>query len=249
MQRSTIAIAAALLAAGGAAFLAGRAGTRRKLVPAVAMARPATVGAQDARSEPPAADIPASRAVREAPAGNEQRPQPLAAPEPAERTVCQTFEDDELEVKVEKPKSTDWTVSTKRTNFRDPVRHPAKVLEMRRNPRSGEPKFAIIELFVAEIPSGSTAWQEVERFEKLGRRGVLASFEVVEEGTVRIGGRAFTRRVSLCRWRGRREQAKFLSVHTVLEGKLYLLMGYASAEHFDELLPEFEQAFASLEIG
>ena len=177
----------------------------------------------------------------------EQARQPLTA-EP-ERVAEQTYRNDDLKLAVEKPRTTDWVLADARTNFRG-VPHRNKVLEIRRVPRDRSGGFAIIDGYVVEMPEGASEADVAERIEKLGgftKWAELGRFTVDEERAVEIGGCPMTRRIVRLAFKG--NESTYISVRAVRNGKLYLFVGFTDSEHFDALLPEFEQTISSLRIG
>jgi len=171
--------------------------------------------------------------------------------------VSQTFTAPQHRLAVEKPASRDWAMADNPKGFHAPFHHPAKVLEMRREPRGGDRRFAILELFVFDMADVADPVKEVEKLERAGQRGRFGRYQVVEEGPITIGGQTLTRRLTLWDTSGTKlarqhrlvRQTKFISLRTVRDGKLYIVIGGAPAEHYDALLPEFEQVFKSLKIG
>lgn len=171
--------------------------------------------------------------------------------------VSQSFKDTGLRVAVEKPRGRDWAMADDPCSFHGPLKHPAKVLEIRREPRTNDGRFAIIELYVIDMAAGASDVKEVEKLEGQGLRAKHGTLKVVEEGPFTAGGRSMARRVVLWDARGTRlahrnplvGQTRIFSLRTVHDGKLYVLLGATSAEHYEALLPEFEQTFKSLRIG
>ena len=194
---------------------------------------------------------------RQAPSRKPARPAPPARRAQPTPPVAQSYQDAGLRVTVEKPKSRDWAMADHREQFHDPGRHPAKVVEIRREPRGGDDRFAIIELYVLDIPQGADPAAEVQKIERLGPRGKIGRFRVVEEGPVTIGGHSMTRRVTEWDARGTRvarenplaAEGRLVSVRTVVDGKLYLVLSAMPSRYYESLLPEIEQTFRSLRIG
>lgn len=196
----------------------------------------------------------AGRRAPARPVTRRSRPERSSRPAPP---VEQTYEDSVLRLKVEKPKSRDWAMTSDYNQFHAPVRHPAKVLEMRRQPQGPGDRFALVELYVVDVAAGADTAREVAKLERQGMRGKLGKLRVLEEGAVTVGQKAMTRRVTLWDARGSRParenplaaQTTLLSLRMVVGGKLYVLMAAMPAKHYQALLPELEQAFQSIEIG
>lgn len=248
MKPSTIAIAAGFVAVALIGFLIGRSGPAgaRRSSPATGgpvPVLPPPVGTHSAKSQP-----------KRGPATTQQPTASTTADAP--RVKAQTYTNPKLHVSLEKPGSTDWAMTDDRRSFRDPVRHKAKVLEIRREPKGPNPQFAIIELYVLDAPAGTNDAAEVDKLEKLGQRAKFGTFRVVEEKPVTVKGRSMVRRVTLWDATGTPlaaqspliAQSKFISVRARHRGKLYVLIGTAPATYFDALVPEFEQALTTMRI-
>jgi len=261
MKPTTIAITAAVLLVASVAFVLGRRPPAPPPAPSPETGGPMPTGpalpsAAASEWEPTGSPSPAAARLRRSRAAGSSAGR--LAPRRAEprRVVSQSHTDRELRVAVEKPEGAQWVMTSNRRCFRDPVRHPAKVLEIRRDPTDGDGVFAIIELYVVDLPPGAHEASEMSKLERMGRRGRFGKFRVVDERTVSVGGRSMVRRVTHWDARGTRlarqhplaAQSRFLSVRAVRRGKLYVLMGVAPAEQFQALVPEFEQALASLRI-
>lgn len=249
MRPSTLAIAAGFVVVALVAFLVGRANPARATRPS-----PTTGGPVPVLPTRPATPQDRPAATR-APATAGPQATPARRPEPP-RVASQTYHNPKLKVSLEKPKGTDWAMTDDRRSFRDPVRHPAKVLDIRRQPKGANPRFAFIELYVLDMPPGSTDAREVGKLEKLGQRAKFGTFTVVEEKPVTIHGRPMVRRIThwdatgtpLAAQHPLAAESKFISVRAVHRGKLYVLIGSAPAAYFDALVPEFEQAITTLRI-
>ncbi|MFW6163511.1 MAG: hypothetical protein ACODAJ_12135 [Planctomycetota bacterium] len=171
--------------------------------------------------------------------------------------VSQTYENRELKVAVSKPRSRDWAMTDDEHSFRAPAHHPAKLVEIRRQPPGGGDRFAIIELYVLELSPEADEAAAARRLERLGHTGEIGAFTLLSERVVSVGDRSMVRRVVLWDATGTKIErqnplagkTKFLSLRARRDGKLYLLVAATPARYFDELLPELEQAFESFRVG
>ncbi len=158
-----------------------------------------------------------------------------------------TYRNPTLGLVVKKPQGEDWEMTDNRLNFRDPVRHPAKVLEIRRSPKDPTDKrFAIIELYVLDDVSENRAHREVEKLERLGQRSQLGKFTLVKEDTTTLGGKEFGRRI--VRWETKKTSAQFLTLWRFADGRLFVLMAMTNPEWFEDLMPEFNQTIHALRV-
>ena len=180
------------------------------------------------------------------------RPTPKTAvsrprPEP-KRQLAQVYRNPELKVTLEKPRSTDWVMSDKKSNFRG-VPHPQKVLEIRRSPQDGSKRFAHMELYVATVPPGGSAEaiaSDIESHKGITKWAEEGKIAVVNERAITIGGRSMVRRVLRVEHKGRTMQ--LLSLRATRADKVYVLIGLTDPDNFAAIEAEFDQVFTSLRI-
>lgn len=249
MERQHLAIGVGLAAVAALAFLLGHSCPREFQPPSPVSGGPPgtrrpTRKAGVATTAAPSGQ-PTSR-VAAAPSLTSKMPE--VTPGPAASLVSAgRYENRALGLAVRKPEGQQWEMTDNRLNFRDPVRHPAKVLEIRRNPKDPEDKrFAIIELYVLEDTSPGRERKEVEKLERLGQRAQLGKFKLLKEDTIGIGGKDFGRRVVL--WEAKKARAQFLSLWRASGGRLYVLLAMTEPRWFEQLLPEFNEAIESLRV-
>lgn len=260
MKGSTLAIAAAFVVVAAAAFFIGRSGR----APQAPLPTPETGGRVDGSPAGPAgtaapstpghaagtrAGAPTSASPGPARPGRPaSRRQPLTATPELPRVEAQTYANAELGITLEKPRGTAWVLADKPQDFRSPAAPPGKVIEIRRVPQDGG-AFALIEMFVVDIPAGGSEArlaQRIVRREGLTDWSKTGRFAVVEEGPADIGGRTMTRRVTRLEFGG--NTSTLFSLRTVRGGKLHLLVAMMQADGFDSLRPEIERAFATLKL-
>jgi len=181
------------------------------------------------------------------PAAKKVKGKPTPRPEP-KRQLAQVYRNPELKVTLEKPRSTDWVMTDKKSNFRG-VPHPQKVLEIRRAPQDGSKRFAHMELYVATVPPGGSAEaiaSDIESHKGITKWAEEGKISVANERTVTIGGRSMVRRVLRVDHKGRTTQ--LLSLRAARAGKVYVLIGLSDPEDFAAIEAEFDQVFNSLRI-
>ena len=249
MKSQHLAIGIGLVAVALVAFLIGRSSPREYQPPSPLSAKPARTSDLAPRTRPePGAAAPGSAASRVAAAPSLTSKVPEPTPAPAASFIRgDTYRNPALGLVVRKPQGENWELTDNRLNFRDPVRHPAKVLEIRRNPKNpNDKRFAIIELYVLEGVSAPRARREVEKLERLGQRGRIGKFTVVREETTTIGGKEFGRRI--VRWESPKTKAQILTLWRTTAGRLFVLMAMTNPEWFEGLSPEFNHTLASLRV-
>jgi hypothetical protein len=239
MKTSWALIVVGLVAVAAVAFMAGRSG-KKPLVPP----SPDTGG--------PVPGMPTSRTARGESVGTatmSSRPTTRAGPTVSERTRTfhisrDTYSNPELGVTLAKPKGAEWTMTDNSQNFRAP--EPHKVLEMCRRGRGADQRFAAANLYVVDMPAGSSELSLIQDVERIDKKAKPETFRVLDERSVDAQGQQLMRRVTLRDTRG--QETKFLSVRWTSAGKLYVLLAFTEPRHFDELLPEFEETVASLRL-
>jgi len=249
MKPQNVAIAVGLVVVAALAFLVGRLRPRQFRPPSPLTGGQAretpTARMPRAASAPRSSGRPGSR-MATAPSLTSKVPEPTPAP-PASLIRGDTYRNPALGLVVRKPPGENWEMTDNRLNFRDPVRHPAKVLEVRRNPKDpNDNRFAIIELYVLEDVPVAREQREVEKLERLGQRGRIGKFTLIKEDTTTIGGKDFGRRI--VRWESQKAKAQILTLRRASAGRLFVLMALTNPEWFDGLLPEFNQTLACLEV-
>ena len=249
MKPEHVAIGVGLVAVAAVAFVVGRSFPRQFRPPS-----PLTGGRPGAKApgktttapETPQAPKQVGSQVATAPSLGAKLPKPSTAPA-ASLIRGDTYQNPTLGIVIKKPQGDDWEMTDNRLNFRDPVRHPAKVLEIRRNPKDPTDKrFAIIELYVLDDVSENRARRQVEKFERLGQRAQVGKFTLVKEDTTTLGGKEFGRRV--VRWESKKASAQFLTLWRFADGRLFVLMAMTDSKWFDDLLPEFNQTINALRV-
>jgi len=158
------------------------------------------------------------------------------------------YRNDALGLTISKPEGDAWAMTSDRASFRDPIRHPAKLLEMRRDPKDGTSKYAVIELFDIPVPDEAHAREQIEQFERFGGRGEKTECKLLGEGKYHLSGHLITRRMSSFKWNETARETRLVSISTLVKGRLVLLLAFADTRYFDAILPEFDQAFATLEL-
>ena len=257
MKSWTWAIVAGLVLIAVAAFLVGRSAPRRPAIASPETGGPAPKAPVQATAPPKAG--PRVSEDPEAAATPFMPPPPIpprSAPNQPTSVAGGTYTSRELEVSVEAPKGGGWVMTDNEPFFRDPLHLRSKRLEIRREPSASDPRLAMIELHVLDIPANSTEAQELAKLERPGNSAKFGTFKVVEEGPIDIAGRSFQRRVTywdarktpLAKQDPRAAETKILSVRTARDGKLYALIAYSPADQFDSLRPDFDQAIQSLRL-
>jgi hypothetical protein len=253
-----VAVAVGLAAVAAAAFLLGRSSPRPYAPPSPATAeKVADEGkAQKDEQRPVTTPRPGPASTPRTEPRLPGLDRPIATSGPvAEPKSIPKFESEELDVTVQKPSSTAWTMTDNPGNFLPKL--PNKVLEIRRKPSKRGDTAGIVELFVIDL-DGKTPEEARQDVEHLGRRGKTGTLRVLLEDEVEIGGRTFQRRNVL--WTRKDEQnymgkgrdfvleTKLVSLRTVAHGRLYVLIATAFASDFKTLAADLEEVFASLRV-
>jgi len=249
MKSEHLAIGIGLVVVALVAFLVGRSSPREYQPPSPLSARPGGASPVAPRTTPRTGTSAPGRIgsrVAAAPSLTSKVPKPTTVPA-ASHIRGDRYDNPALGLVVSKPEGENWEMTDNRLNFRDPVRHPAKVLEIRRSPKDpNDKRFAIIELYVLDGASAPRARREVEKLERLGQRGRVGKFIVIKEDTTTIGGKDFGRRI--VRWESPKAKAQILTLWRTTAGRLFVLMAMTNPEWFQGLSPEFDQTLASLRV-
>jgi len=242
MKPGWVAVALGLVVVAGAAFLIGRSSPRRYEPPSPETGGPVPSGPVGGRGggAAPAVTGGASGSAATSAAG----PGHSAGSRDGGPVLIDSgvYTNPKLRVTIRQPKGDEWSMTDNRRNFRVP--HPSKVLEIRRSPTGSDARFAIVQLYALTVPGGSTAAGEVHKLERVDKGEPASAFKLVSEDSVDVGGQHLARRIVL--WNAKGRETKLMTLRCTVQGKLWVLMAFTEPRHFDELMPEFEQAIQSL---
>jgi hypothetical protein len=176
---------------------------------------------------------------------------PVPVPTPPKDTKpapeqLEVYRDAELGVSIEKPRGAEWVLAPGKGGL---LAHPNKVIEIRRTPQDGSQRFGHIDVYVCEVPPAMTpdaVAEDLEKHKGINRWAETATFAVLDERTVQVGGRSMVRRVLRVQDRG--HDMRLLTLRGTQRRKLFMLIAHSDADQFDALVPEFEQAIHSLRL-